>query len=66
MKTNIRDYSEGLDVELKIVEDRIVIQARNEGGHNRTEVDLLDVFNFLGINIRKERIAGLIKRINDG
>jgi hypothetical protein len=50
METGIREYAEGLGVEIKTMEingeKRLVILARNEGGYNCTEVDFYDVINF--------------------
>ena len=44
----VREYCEGMDVRLeKNKEGRWVIDARNEGGHNSTEVDLLDLLQWL-------------------
>jgi hypothetical protein len=48
----VREYSEGYDVELGVEEDngREVIIAVNEGGHNITQVDLLDLIAWLKIH----------------
>ena len=51
MKTNIKEYSEGMDVEIVVSpihnDDRLVIRAYNEGGYNHTDIDLLDVLKFV-------------------
>jgi hypothetical protein len=54
MKTNIREYAEGFDVEFleKIGSNNIFcIVAKNEGGYNSTFVDLVDVINFVKENL---------------
>lgn len=45
----VREHGEGFPVELRTDEDsgRIVIRAINEGGHNTTHVDLLDLIEWL-------------------
>jgi hypothetical protein len=43
----VREYAEKMDVELQYVDDRYVIYAVNEGGHNCTMVDLLDVLEWV-------------------
>lgn len=75
MKTKmvgVREYNEGMDVELAISRDylnvgkpekdwlgkgRIVIKAFNESGYNCTEVDLMDVILWLQKN-RPELMEG--------
>ena len=61
----VREYSEGMGVELTATEGifdgnklekdwlgrgRIVIKAFNESGYNRTEVDLEDLMNWIDKN----------------
>ena len=46
----IREYSEGYGVEIVEKEGRLVIFALNEGGHNGTSVDLLDVLEWVRAN----------------
>lgn len=60
MKTEIREYSEGYPVEIEQITKhptielkgvgRWIIDAQNEGGHNGTEVDLLDVIDWVKQN----------------
>jgi hypothetical protein len=46
--TGVREYSEGFPVELRRDGDsgRLVVRAINEGGHNVTHVDVLDLLNW--------------------
>ena len=39
----VREYAEEFPVELRVSDGRIVVRAKNEGGHNVTEVDLFDL-----------------------
>ena len=52
MKTNIREYSEEMEVVIKFSDaySRWVIRALNEGGLNFTEVDLLDLICWIKEN----------------
>lgn len=50
MKTKIKEYVEGLPVEILELNDRLIIQALNEGGNNGTRVDLIDVVNWVVCN----------------
>jgi hypothetical protein len=50
MKTNIREYVEREPVEIKERDGRLIIEALNEGGHNGTEVDLMDVIKWVEVN----------------
>jgi hypothetical protein len=50
MKTNIREYVEREPVEIKEKGGRLIIEALNEGGHNGTEVDLMDVIEWVEVN----------------
>lgn len=43
----VREYCEEMEVRLLKCNGRYVIKALNEGGHNSTEVDLLDLINWL-------------------
>jgi hypothetical protein len=45
----VREHSEGYPVELRRNAEtgRLAIVARNEGGHNFTEVDLFDLIDWL-------------------
>ena len=60
--TGVREYAEGMDVELKFddEENRFVIYAKNEAGHNCTMVDLLDVLEWVQMNKPK-----LINRVHE-
>ena len=52
-KTTIaREYSEGMEVGVDREEDsnRWIVRAYNEGGHNCTEVDILDLVDWLRKN----------------
>ena len=48
----VREYNEGMLVELDLAENdnRTVIVAYNEAGYNSTEVDLLDVIEWVKNN----------------
>lgn len=51
----VREYAEGLPVEIDFSNSepdtrRLVVRARNEAGHNHTEVDLLDLLGWLHLN----------------
>ena len=50
MKTKIKEYVEGLPVEILELNDRLIIQALNEGGNNGTRVNLIDVLNWVACN----------------
>lgn len=43
----VREYCEEMEVRLLKRNGRYVIEARNEGGYNSTEVDLLDLIQWL-------------------
>lgn len=43
----VREYCEEFGVELNDVNGRPVIMAYNEGGYNSTQVDLLDLIEWL-------------------
>jgi hypothetical protein len=47
MMAGVREYAEGMDVNLAVRDGRVVIDAWNEGGHNITEVDLADLIGWL-------------------
>lgn len=46
----VREYTEGCPVELTRSAARLVIKATNEGGNNVTEVDLLDLLDWIKRN----------------
>lgn len=61
-ETNIREYAEEMKVTIAdwqaidndskpIGEKRLVITALNEGGYNGTDVDLIDVVEWVKINM---------------
>lgn len=52
MNTNIREYYEEYPVEITLNEKsgRWCISAENEGGHNGTDVDLVDVVEWVKAN----------------
>ena len=39
----VKEYDEEMDVRLSTRNGRLTIDARNEGGHNGTDVDLVQV-----------------------
>jgi hypothetical protein len=46
--TGVREYCEGMDVQLdKTKEGRLIIVAYNEAGFNSTEIDLLDLTDWI-------------------
>lgn len=50
-KTGIREYAENMEVTIGEIENgRLIIKALNEGGHNCTYVDLLDVIAWVKVN----------------
>lgn len=46
----VREHSENMKVFISNVNDREVIEAYNEGGYNFTQVDLLDVVDWVKRN----------------
>jgi hypothetical protein len=48
----VREYCEDMEVTLQMQYKgtRLVINARNEGGYNSTEVDLLDLLDWVRAN----------------
>ena len=46
----VREYSEQMEVELKRENERLVVTAFNEGGFKTTNVDLLDLLDWLSAN----------------
>lgn len=50
IKTDIREYAEEMAVTIISKNERIVIKALNEGGYNLTEVDLVDVIQWVKRN----------------
>ena len=59
----VREHGEGQPVILhrEAITGRMTIQARNEGGNNATEVDLLDLINWLASGTQETRILGNFK-----
>ena len=49
--TGVTEYNEGLDVELIYVKDRPVIWAANEAGYCSTLVDLIELLEWVKINM---------------
>lgn len=43
----VREYAEAYPVKLLFRDERWIVQARNEGGFNATEVDLVDLIAWL-------------------
>ncbi len=56
IKTAIREYSEGMTVEVDEHKGRPIIVAWNEGGGNLTQVDIEDVLDWVAEN-RPEMLA---------
>lgn len=50
MMPKIREYIESYPVRIIEVEDRLAIEAWNEGGNSNTQVDLLDVLEWVREN----------------
>lgn len=48
---DIREYAEELPVEIKKLENRWIIHAKNEAGFNCTQVDLVDVIEYVRENM---------------
>ena len=56
--TGVREYAEEYPVEVWMDENgRLVVRAYNEGKHNVTEIDLLDLRNWLAANPDVARAA---------
>jgi len=72
MKTDIHEYCEEMEVEIKqlipeegerykniinersyqgYIESRWIVEASNEGGHNNTQIDLIDLLKYIKINM---------------
>ena len=51
IKTDIREYEEEMDVEIERYCGRLVVKSYNEGGHNMTRTDLLDILRFVKNNL---------------
>ena len=49
--TGVTEYDEGLDVKLTYVKDRPVIWAANEAGYCSTLVDLIELLEWVKINM---------------
>ena len=47
VKTTVREYNEGMAVEIDTLDDRWIIIARNEAGYNSTQVDMVDLIEWL-------------------
>lgn len=56
----VREYAEGMDVQLREENGRLVVHALNEAGHNCTMVDLLELTAWLKAN-RPELLNGELK-----
>lgn len=56
----VREYMEGMPVKIRTNENgRLVISADNEAGHNRTDVDLLDLLDWVRCNLPELVTEGL-------
>jgi hypothetical protein len=57
----VREHSEGYPVDLcrDPASGRLTIRARNEGGNNITQVDLLDLIDWLRLGPPDGRIEGV-------
>lgn len=62
MKTTIREYGDGLTVEIREYgnANRWVIQACNDAGFNHTAVDLLDTLEWV-----KKNLPDIFKNVID-
>ena len=60
MKTDIREYAEGYPVTIETEEQRHVIRAYNQGGHDCTGVDLVDLLRWV-----KKEMPALWNRIEE-
>ena len=60
-ETNIREYAEEEEVIVTEHGDRLVVKSYNEGGYHCTEVDLLDVIEWV-----KENMPYLLCRSTEG
>ena len=49
--TGVREYAEKIDVGICDWDGRLTISAKNEGGHNGTYVDLLDLLEWVQRNM---------------
>jgi hypothetical protein len=47
----VTEYAEGLDVRLSVTKGRLVVGAQNEGGHNGTDVDLVQLLEWVSKNM---------------
>jgi len=47
----VKEYDEEMDVRLSTRNGRLTIDARNEGGHNGTDVDLVQVLEWVHKNM---------------
>ena len=67
MKTDIREYGERLDVEVKFdqEEKRWVIIAFNQGGYDCTMIDLMDVVDWYSENsqVLKDNDFGWLRNL---
>ena len=50
IETGIREYAEGMTVKIREENERLVVRAYNEGGYNLTDVDLLDILDWVKEN----------------
>ncbi|GAA3895717.1 hypothetical protein GCM10022276_13470 [Sphingomonas limnosediminicola] len=64
----VREYSEGLPVELRRHEGRLVLRAFSECGNRYTDVDLLDVIEWCknGPGSAVAPVAALVARNSGG
>ena len=71
----VKEYAEGMDVRLGAINGRLTIDAKNEGGHNGTDVDLVQVLewvhknlpqllSFPWVNLTNEEIMEIINKAN--
>jgi hypothetical protein len=71
----VKEYAEEMDVRLGTRNGRLTIDARNEGGHNGTDVDLVQVLewvhknlpqllSFPWVNLTNEEIMEIINKAN--
>jgi len=62
IETDIREYVEEMPVNIIILQNRIVIEAFNEGGYNRVNIDLFDIVKWV---LRPEIYNEMFKAIKE-
>ncbi len=60
----VDECSEGMKVSLVLTEDRLTVRALNEAGFNSTEVDLLQLLEWLANNRDQTLLGGVDEFFN--